>query len=262
MADATIEQPKKRRRMLGWGIALVVLVVLLVVGYFVAEGAVRNYADGLVRDQLVTAFDLDADHPMQIDFGPGSMLLQAASGAIDRVDVGVDDVSLGDLSVDLDLSAAGIPLDETQTTDTIAATATVDEANVAKLRDYLSGIQLDSISLGDGVIDVSTTVKALFLSVPVSASIAPSAADGDIVFTPKSVTVSGAEVSIDDLLSGPLGSVASGFLGAQSFCVAQYLPAAMTLDDVAVTGGNLVLGLTGENVALGGSGLSDKGTCG
>ena len=77
-----------------------------------------------------------------------------------------------------------------------------------------------------------------------------------------SVTVNGAQVSIDDLLSGPLGSVASGFLGARSFCIAQYLPSAIALDDVTVTDDDLVLDFAGRNVALGGSGLTAKGTCG
>ncbi|MET0907878.1 MAG: hypothetical protein ABWZ99_00290, partial [Ilumatobacteraceae bacterium] len=122
--------------------------------------------------------------------------------------------------------------------------------------------QLDTITLGDGVIDVGATVNALFLSVPVSASVAPSVSDGQLVFTPESVTVNGNVVSIADLLSGPLASVASGFLGAQSFCVAQYLPAAIALDGVTVTPDDLVLDFAGENVVLGGSGLSAKGTCG
>ena len=262
MADTPIEQPIKRRRRIGWLIGLGALVVLLVVGYVVAEGAARSYASGRIHDELVAAFDLEADHPMDIDLGGGSLLLQAASGTVDAVDVAIDDVALGDIAGDITLAATGIPLDTDKPADTIAATATVDEANVAKLRDYLSGVQLDSITLGDGVIDVSTTVKALFLTVPVSASIAPTAADGKLVFTPETVTVNGAEVSIDDLLSGPPAGVASGFLGAQSFCIAQYLPSAITLDDVSVTNDDLVLDFTGQNVVLGGSGLTAKGTCG
>ena len=262
MADTPIEQPKKRRRLVGWLIALGVLVVLLVVGYFVAEQAARSYAADRIHDELASAFDLDADHPMQIDLGGGSLLLQAASGTVDTVDVAIDDVALGDITGDITLAATGIPLDTDLPVDTVAATATVDEANVAKLRDYLSGVQLDSITLGDGAIDVAATVKALFLTVPVSASIVPSAADGELVFTPQSVTVNGAQVSIDDLLAGPLGSVASGFLGARSFCIAQYLPSAIALDDVTVTDDDLVLDFTGRNVALGGSGLTAKGTCG
>lgn len=258
----TPPEPKKRRRFLGWAIALGALVVLLVVGYFVAESAARNYANDLIHTELVSAFDLDADHPMQIDLGGGSLLAQAAGGSIDRVDVAINNVALGDITGDITLAATGIPLDSEKPADTIAATATINEANVATLRDYLSGVQLDSITLGDGVIDVATSIKVLFLSVPVSAAIVPSAADGELVFTPESVTVNGAVVSINDLLSGPLASVASGFLGAQSFCVAQYLPAAITLDDVTVTSDDLVLDFSGQNVALGGSGLSAKGTCG
>jgi len=259
--DTPVE-PKKSRRRIGWLIALGVLVVVLVVGYFVAENVARGYATDRIHDEIATAFDLDADHPMNIDLGGGSLLLQAATGTVDGVDVAIDDVALGDITGDITLAARGIPLDTSKPAKMISASATVDEANVAKLRDYLSGVELDSITLGDGVIDVGTTIDAVFLTVPVSASIAPSVADGELVFTPQSVTVNGAVVAIDDPLSGPLASVASGFLGAQSFCVAQYLPAAITLDDVTVTSDDLVLDFVGQNVALGGSGLSAKGTCG
>ena len=264
MTTDAVAEPRKPRRRTGRLVALIALGVLavLVVGYFVAEGAARNYATGLIHDELATALELEADHPMQIDLGGGSLLVQAASGTIDRVDVAIDDVPFGELTGNVILTATGVPLDTDKPSDTIAATADIDEANVAKLRDFLSGVDLDSITLGDGVIDVSTTIKALFLKVPVSASIAPSAANGELVFTPESVTVNGAVVSIDDLSSGPLAGVASKFLGARSLCVAQYLPEAVTLDDVSVTSDDLRLRFTGEKVALGGAGLSTNGTCG
>jgi hypothetical protein len=261
-APALPAAPKVRRRWIGWAIAGGVLVVLLVVGFFVGESAARAYATDRIHDELVNAFELEADHPTQVDLGAGSLLLQAASGSVDRVDVAIDDVPLGDLTGDITLAATGVPLDTAQPAETVAATATIDEANVAALRDYLSGIQLDSITLGDGVIDVSATVKALFLSVPVSAAIEPTVRDGQLVFTPQSVTVNGAAVSVDELLAGPLANVASGFLGAQTFCVAQYLPSAITLQDVDVSDDELELAFTGEDVALGGAELSTKGTCG
>ncbi|GAB3606912.1 hypothetical protein GCM10027413_23210 [Conyzicola nivalis] len=254
--------PKVRRRWIGWAIAGGVLLVLIVVGLFVGEAAARAYATERIHDELVTAFELDADHPTDIDLGGGSLLLQAASGTVDGVDVAIDDVPLGDLTGDITLAATGVPIDTTQPAETIAATATLDEDDVASLRDYLSGIQLDSITLGDGVIDVSATVRALFLTVPVSAAIEPTAQDGQLVFSPESVTVNGSVVSVDQLLAGPLANVASGFLGAQTFCVAQYLPAAITLDGVSVSTDELELSFSGENVALGGADLSTKGTCG
>jgi hypothetical protein len=252
---------RKRRRRTGWIIALLVVVVLLVVALFVGEGAARTYATDRIHDELATAFGLDADHPMDIDLGSGLFLAQAATSAIRSVDVAIDDVPLGDLTGSVDLRATGIPLDAARPVGTLTATATVDEQNVAKLGDYLSGVDLNSITLGDGTIDVAATVKALFLSVPVSAAIVPSAENGQLVFTPQSVSVSGRAVDVADLTSGPLGSLASKFLGAQSFCVAQYLPSAIVLDGVRVRSDDLVLEFSGRDVVLGGAGLSTKGTC-
>jgi len=255
------EPAPRRRRRRGWIIALAVLVVVLVVAVVVGESAARAYATGRIHDELATAFGLDADHPMDVDLGPGLLLAQAATGTIDSVDVAIDDVPLGDLTGTVDLEATGIPLDAGRAVGTVRATATVDEQNVAKLGDYLSGVDLDSITLGDGTIDVAATVKALFLSVPVSAAIVPTAEDGQLVFTPRSVTVNGQVVDVADLTSGPLGSLASKFLGSQAFCVAQYLPSAVELDGVQVRRSDLVLVFAGDDVVLGGPGLSTKGTC-
>jgi len=252
--------PRRRRRR-GGIIALVVVVALVVVALVAGEAAARAYATGRIHDELATAFGLEADHPMDIDLGPGLLIAQAATGAVDSVDVAIDDVPLGDLTGSVELEATSIPLDAHRPVGTFQAKATIDEQNVAKLGDYLSGVDLDSITLGDGTIDVAATVKALFLSVPVSAAIEPSAKDGQLVFTPRAVTVNGQVVDVADLTSGPLGALASRFLGSQSFCVAQYLPAEIGLEGALVRRGDLVLLFGSRDVVLGGSGLTTKGTC-
>lgn len=257
---APAQPPRRRRRWIGWVIAVVVLVVLLVVGYAIAESAARSYAAGLIRDQLGTGLGLEADHPMEIDLGGGSLLLQAARGSIDAVSVEVDDVVLGDITGDLDLSGTGIPLDGKTAVDGLTATATIDAANVQKLRSYISDIDLESITLGDGVVDVATTVEVLVFSLPLSASVEPSVEGGELLFTPRSITVNDAEFSLDELRDGPFGSIAENVLPTQTFCVAEYLPASIVLTDVDVTPQRLVLDFTGDGVVLGPD-LETQGTC-
>jgi hypothetical protein len=249
-----------RRRAIGWSIAGVSLVVLLVVGYVVAENVARDYARDRIHDELAKALSLEAEHPMRIDLGGGSFLLQAAAGVIDDVHVDIDAVPLGDIEGSLAIEAAGIPLDGTSPVDALTATATVDAANVQKLRSYISGIDLDSLTLGNGVVDVSTTITALFLTVPVTAGVEPVVADGQLEFTPRTITVNGADVSVDALLAGPLGSVAKDLLPTQSFCVAQYLPRSIVLTGVDVTPKRLRLDFTGDSVVLG-TELETLGTC-
>lgn len=268
MSDADTQQlppvpetPKKRRRGVGWAVAGGVLVVVLVVGAFVAEGAARSYATTRIHDELVTALSLDADHPIAIDLGGGSLIAQAIGGTIDAVDIAVDGVPLGDVEGDVTLSATGIPLDMDEPVGTVDAVVRVDAANVEKLATSVSGVELDSVELGDGFIDVAATITALVFSIPVSATVAPSAQDGTLVFTPESFTINGTSTTIDELRDGPLGALAGGLLGQQSICVAQYLPAIVTLEGVDVTPAAVALSFSGDGAVLGSADLAAKGTC-
>jgi hypothetical protein len=258
--SAQAAPPRRRRRRAGWLVVAVVLVVVIVAGVIVAEVATRAYARDYIRDQLATAFALPADHPMDVELGGGSFVLQVLSGTLDAVDVDIDDVPLGEVSGALALSGTGIPLDGETAVGALTATATVDAAEVQKLRSYISGIDLESITLGEGVVDVATTVDAGFLSLPVTAGIEPSVADGELVFTPRTVSVSGAEISLDDLADGPLRSLARSLVPAQSFCVAEFVPRSIVLTGVDADPRRLQLSFTGESVVLGPA-LETLGTC-
>jgi hypothetical protein len=249
-----------RGRLVGVAVSVGVLVVLLGVGYVVGENVARGTGKDRIHDELATALSLGADHPMRIDLGGGSFLLQTIVGSIDTVSIDIDGVPLGDVEGSLSLAGTGVALDGTSPVDSLTATATVDAANVKKLRSYISGVDLDSITLGDGVVDVATTVKALFLSVPVTAGIEPVVDDGRLKFTPRTITVNGAEVSLPSLLDGPLGSVAKNLLPEQSFCVAEYLPRSIVLRGVDVTPERLRLHFTGDSVVLGKQ-LETLGSC-
>jgi hypothetical protein len=256
------ETPKKRRRWIGWAIAAGVLVVVLVVGAFVAESVARGVATDRIHDELVTGLSLEADHPMDIDLGGGSLIVQALGGTVDSVDIAIDDVPLGDIVGDVVLAATGIPIDMDQPVATVDATVTVDAANVQKLAGSVEGIALDSVTLGDGVIEVAATLEALVFSIPVSATVAPSAEAGQLVLAPQSISINGTATSVDELRDGPLGSLAGGLFGQRSICVAQYLPAILTLEGVDVTETAVVLDFSGDGAVLGADDLAAKGTCG
>jgi len=260
--DPLPETPKKRRRFIGWAIAAGALVVVVVVGAFVAESVVRGIATDRIHDELVTGLALEADHPMDIDLGVGSLIVQGLAGTVDSVHIAIDDVPLGDIVGDVALTATGIPIDMDKPVATVDATVTVDAANVEKLAGSVEGVALDSVTLGDGVIEVAATLEALVFSIPVSATVAPSASDGQLVLAPQSISVNGTSTGVDELRDGPLGSLVGGLLGQQSICIAQYLPAILTLEGVDVTETAVVLEFSGDGAVLGADDLAAKGTCG
>ena len=173
----TVEQPTKRRR---WPwillIVLVVLAGLLVAGFFIAEKYVREYAENYARDQIVAVLALPEDTPVAVTLGEGSIILQALSGAIGEVNVEAKDVTFGELTGDARITATKVPLDGTKPVETLDITVSIDEDNVRTLAGSLSGLELNSIELQDGVIAIGSEFNIFnLLVIPVAVDLAPAA---------------------------------------------------------------------------------------
>lgn len=254
--------PRKRRRWIGWVIAASVLVVLLIVAFFVGDAVARNYAESYVRERIVEVLDLDPATPVGVDLGPGSLLLQAMGGSVDVVTVSIDELTVGEVTGSAVLTVTGVPLDDSQPVDTVEVVATVSEENVQKLSGYLSGIDLSSIELGDGVITVATELDLLFFTLPVTVDLVPSATGTGVSFEPETITLDDQAISVDDLRNNPLvGQLAGSLLNSQEFCVASSLPQALSVADVSIVGSDLVVRLTGGGVALSSPEFTTNGVC-
>lgn len=260
--EREVEPPKKKRRF-GWLIALLVVAVLLVVGFFVGDSIARQYATDLVRDRIIEVLKLDKNTDVAVDLGGGSILLQALAGSVNDVTVDVPELTFGEISAAATLTAGGVPLDTSKPVEKLGITVTVTEEQAQALKSFLSGIELKSIELGKGVISVATDFDVLgFLSIPVAVDLAPSATPGGISFEPKTIVLDGNEISVADLTANPLVSALAGqLLQSQTFCVAEYLPQALTIQDVDVIGEELVIQINGDGTALGGSAISTMGVC-
>jgi hypothetical protein len=241
-------------------IAVVVLVAVLVIAWFVAERIVRDNATTIIRNELTTSLGLESGHPMDIDLGSAAVLPQVIGGSFDTLDVSVDDVPIDDIVASVTFSAVDVPVDPSERISAVTATATVDESEIGKLGDSLSGIDVDSIALADGTVVATTTLSAFGFEVPVSAALEPSVSGGAIEFAPVSFTVNDSTLSLEQVRSGRFGGFVESLLPQQSFCVAEYLPESIVLDSAAVRGDQLVLGFTGEDVVL--DDLDTPGSCG
>lgn len=253
---------RKRRRWIGVVIALVVLAVLLIVGFFVADHFARQYATGYVRDRIVEVLKIDPATPVDVELGEGSILLQAAAGALDQVDVQVDSLTFGELTGAASITAVKVPLDSAKPVEQLRIGITVTEANVRKLSGFISGIDLSTIELQDGLIRIGTEFDLLLFKIPVAVDLAPAAIDGGISFDPQTILLGDQQISVADLRANPQFSALSGdLLDSRDFCVAGYLPEALTIDDVAVVGSDLVVSINGDGTALSDPALSTLGVC-
>lgn len=253
---------ESRRRWLGWVIAIGVLLVVLVVGFFVADAFARQYANDYVRDRIVGMLKLDSDAGVDVDLGSGSIILQALSGGVDEVTVHVDQITFGDLTGSAELTAVNVPLDGSKPVEKLGVVVTVTESNVRKLAGFLSGLELTSIELDNGLIRIGTEFNAFFFTIPVAVDLLPAATDGGISFDPQTVLLGEDEISVADLrASAEFRALAGDLLNSQEFCVANYLPKALTIDDVDVVGSNLVVSINGDGTALSDPGLAELGVC-
>lgn len=255
--------PKKRRRWIGWLIGIAVLVVLLVVAFIVADGLARQYARDLVRQQVIQVLGLPAETAVDVGLGDGSLILQALRGSIDEVTVGIDSFTVGPITGSAQLAATGVPLDSAQPLDTLGIAITIPESEVRNLAGNFSGLELQSIDLGDGLITIGTEVSILtFITIPLSIDLEPTAIEGGISFDPKVIRAGEDEISVADLRSNALfSSIAGDLLNAQDFCVADSVPQALTIEKASVVGSSLVVTLNGDGAALGGAAMSSFGTC-
>lgn len=260
--ERELEPPRKKRRF-GWLIAIVVVAAVLVVGFFVGDHFARQYATDLIRERIIEVLKLDKNTEIAVGLGSGSILLQAISGSVNDVTVDIPELELGEISAGASVTAAGVPLDMSKPVEKLGITVTVTEEQAQKLKTFLSGIDLTSIELGSGVISVGTDFDVFgLLKVPVSVDLAPSATEGGIAFDPETIVLDGNPISVQDLRDNPLVSALAGqLLASRTFCVAEYLPQALTLTDVDVVGETLVLKINGDGTALGGPEISTMGAC-
>lgn len=251
--------PKRRRRRWPWLVALVIIVVLAVVAWFVAESIARNVLTKTVREQAIAQLDLPADQQIDVVVA-GAVLPQLIGGTLNDIRVSSDDVRLQGLVGDVRVHAQGVPIRGDAPIDQARATVRLDEQQLRDLLGTVDGFPADTVTLAAPNVAASTELSFLGLSVPIGLQLAPSAADGDVVLTPVSLSVAGNEVSADDLedrFGALAGSVARGY----NVCIAQYLPAALTLTAIEVEGAEVVAhldidGAIGQNPAL-----HQNGTC-
>jgi hypothetical protein len=253
--------PRKKRRWLGWVILAIVLVVL-VVAFFIADAFAKRYAIGYVRERIVEVLKLDPATPVDVDLGEGSVILQAITGGIDEVNVHVDELTFGDLTGSAQLTAKNVPLDGSQPVEKLGIVVTVTEENVRKLAGFLSGLELQTIELGDGLIRIGTEFNVFIFTIPVAVDLLPTANDGGINFDPQTVLLGEDEISVADLrASAEFRALAGDLLNSQQFCVANFLPTALAIDDVDVVGSTLVVSINGDGTALTDPGLAELGVC-
>lgn len=246
--------PRKRRR---WPWVLLIVVIVLAVLAVAAELIARAVLPGIVRSIVIEQLDLPADQQLDVE-AEGILLPQLISGSLDTLHLSTDSLTLEGITGAADVTATGVPL-RGGDLGGAAGTIRIDQEQFTSL---LSGTDLpvESVEFEAPNATVAGSFSVFGASVPLSLTFLPGALDGDLELTPVAASIGGLDIDLDDAASA-LGSLGEGLTRTQQICIADRLPAGLTLTGVEIVDGAAVIDLDVDGAIVSDAALQDKGVC-
>lgn len=251
--------PPARRRRWPWIVALIVVAGLVVGAWFAGEQIARSIVERTIREQLVTQLSLPADQQIDIDV-PGAILPQLIVGSFAHVEIASDDVPFDGITADVSVRADDVPIRGGGDWSGAWATVSLDETQLQQLLGKVDGFPASTVEIDAPDVAATFELDALVTKVPVGVAMTPRAEAGELVLTPSSLRVAGTEISAEAILR-QFGAIASTVVRDWDVCVAQYLPAALTLTDVAVEPDAVVADFEIDSAVLTDEAARENGTC-
>lgn len=249
-------QPQKRRRR-RWPWVLLIIVVVIAALAVVAELVVRAILPGIVRGIVVEQLDLPADQ--QLDASASGILLpQLIGGRLDELHLTTDSTTLGGITGAADVTATGIPL---RGGDLASATGTV-RIGADQFTALLAGTELpiDEVTFAAPDATVSGSLSVLGIPIPVALTVTPGAEEGDVVLTPVELQVAGVTLNAQQVAER-FGDLAADLTGPQRICIADQLPAGLTVTGLAISGDDAVIHLDVDGAIVTDAALQENGVC-
>lgn len=252
-ARATTRSPRKRR----WPWVLLIVVVVLAGLVVAAEFLARAILPGVVRSLVIEQLDLPSDQQLDVE-AEGILLPQLIGGTLDSLHLSTDAITLEGITGAVDVTAQGVPL---RGGDLAGAAGTI-RVGQDQFTSLLATTELpvDSVALEEPDATVSGSVTVLGLDVPISLTLTPGVVDGDLELTPVRLTVGGIEIDASQVGSS-LGSLGANLTQPQRICIADQLPAGLTLTGLAIDGTEAVIDIDVNGAIATDQSLLEKGTC-
>ncbi len=254
------ELPRRRRR--AWPWVLLVVGALLVGAGVAVDLLARDLAEKAIAREVASALEVPDGAEVRVSVGGGPMIVQALSGGLDRVEVAIPGYPLGPLTGDLEIVAQGAPFDLSAPTRSIVGRYAVSAEALGVAAPQLSGARIDGVAIEGDEVVASGNVTVLGASFGLGLGLTPSAVDGDLAFEPTSIRIGDDALTADELRANPFfGGLADGLLQQRIVCVADSLPAALTLSRLEVVDAGLVATFDASGAAIGGDGFRERGSC-
>lgn len=235
-------------------LAVVAVIAVLLIA---AELLARALLPGIVRQSVISSVGLPADQQMQVD-ASGVLLPQLIGGRLDRLRLTSDSVTLGGVTGSADVTAEGVPLrggDLGSATGTISIDQKQFGALVAK-----ADLPIEDVTLKAPNVTVGGSVPLFGASLPLALTVTPGADAGELLLTPVSVSLAGKEIDLGQL-ADRLGPLASMLAETQRICIADRLPAGLTLTGLRIVGDRAVADVSVDGRIATDPKLQENGVC-
>ncbi|MGO1266878.1 MAG: DUF2993 domain-containing protein [Microbacterium gubbeenense] len=253
--DGDEQQPKRRRARWPWVVLIVVLVLAVLV--VAAELLARAILPGIVRGAVIEQLELPQSQQLEVD-ASGILLPQLIGGRLDELHLSTDSVTFGGVTGAADVTATGIPLGGGDLTDA-RGTVRIDQQQFATLV-TASELPIDDVAFDEPNITASGGFDVFGMSVPVTLTVLPGADAGELLLTPVELQVAGITLNAAELAER-FGDLATQLTEPQRICIADQLPAGLTVSDVVIDGSDAVVDVDVDGAIVTDESLQTNGVC-
>lgn len=248
------EGATRRRR---WPWVLLVVVIVLAALVVAAEFVARAVLPGIVRSIVVEQLDLPADQQLDVET-QGLVLPQLIGGNLESLRLSTDSVTLEGITGAAEVTATDVPLRGGELGGA-SGTIRIDQGQFTSL---LAGTDLpiEAVELEAPNATVSGSITVFGAAVPLSLTVTPGVVDGDLELTPVAASIGGLDIDLDQVGS-TLGSLGQEVTKPQRVCIADQLPAGLTLTGLEIVDGAAVIDVDVDGAIVTDTSLQDKGVC-
>ncbi|MCT1366059.1 MULTISPECIES: DUF2993 domain-containing protein [unclassified Microbacterium] len=245
----------RRRRRWPWVVLIVVVVLAALV--VAAEFVARAVLPGVVRSIVIEQLDLPADQQLDVET-EGILLPQLLAGRLDTLRLSTEAVTLQGITGAADVTATGVPL-RGGDLDGADGTIRIDQEQfTALLAD--SELPVDTVEFVAPNATLGGSFDVLGTAVPVSVTLTPGAVEGDLELTPVAASIGGVDIDLDRVGSS-FGSLGEGITEPRRVCIADQLPAGLTLTGIEIVDDQAVIDIDVDGAIVTDETLQEKDTC-
>lgn len=235
-----------------------VLAVLLVGAYFLIDSGVRSFAQDRAETEISKRMPASVTGDVTVAIGGTSVIAQFIAGSFDEIELTAPKLTVDGIPASVHVVAHKVSTNTAKAIGSVTATVDFDQEALNQLVRASSTAPADAVmTLGDGTVDYTGTVKLFKFNVGYTATATASAAGNKVNFTPTKATVTSGVGDVDAtplvkliLQQAPIG-----------ICVASYLPEGVDLSGVEISPKRARATLESSTLMLTAQSLTTLGTC-